>query len=62
MLQKTKYDIVRAEVVKQLSTETGFTPAYIRMSLKGERKSVQAEEIKKEFNKRYNKIKQALKN
>lgn len=58
---KTKYDPFRAKVIKDLMTETGYTQTFVREAVKGLKKSLAAEEIRKEFNNRYAKIKEALK-
>ena len=50
---KTKYDNIRAFIVKSLASETEYSAEFIRKSIKGERDSEAAESIKKEYKKRY---------
>ena len=50
---KTKYDHIRAFIIKELVSETEYSVEFVRKAIKGERDSETAETIKKEFKKRY---------
>lgn len=59
---KTKYDYLRGKIIMDLIRETGLSPSFIRSAIRKERSSERAEQIRKEYLKRYEKIQNALKN
>ncbi|UAY56228.1 hypothetical protein [Arachidicoccus terrestris] len=59
---KTKYDSVRALIIKNLSEETSLSPSFVRQAIRGDRDSESAEKIKKEYKKRYATVTAALGN
>ena len=50
---KTKYDHIRAFIIKELVSETEYSVEFVRKAIKGERDSEAAEVIKKEYKRRY---------
>lgn len=55
-----KYDALKALIVKKLAEKYEVEPAFVRMSINGDRESETAVEIKKEFAKQYQKLNTTL--
>ena len=57
---KTKYDAFRARIIREIMEETGYSQSFVREAIKGGQKSLAAEDVRKDFNKRYAKPKEIL--
>lgn len=58
--KKTKYDPFRASIIKDIMSETGYSQTFVREAIKGQRKSLAGEEVRRQFNTRYTKLKEVL--
>lgn len=61
-LKKSKHDGVRVEAIKRVAAEYNYTETYVRQCVAGHAKSVNADEIRKQYGATYAKIKTALQN